>query len=161
MAKPGPPLTPTRTLKLRGSWRGKINKHEPQVDPERPVCPAWIDRTAKLWWREVVPQLHKMGVLAKIDRKALERTAVIYSRWRRMMAFITEHGETYNVKDSKGKVKYLKRFPQVAIAAELDKELGRCYAEFGMTPSARSRVTATATPAQQTPAALMFGHDSA
>ena len=153
---PGPPPTPTNILKLRGSWRGKVNKNEPKVDPERPVCPAWIDKTAKLWWREVVPQLHKMGVLAKIDRKALERTAKIYSRWRRMMDFIDEHGETYNVKDAKGKVKYLKRFPQVAIAAELDKELGRCYAEFGMTPSARSRIVASDSAAPASPAAQFF-----
>jgi hypothetical protein len=42
MGKRGPPPTPTPILQLRGSWRGKLNRDEPQPEPVAPEKPSWL-----------------------------------------------------------------------------------------------------------------------
>ena len=44
------------------------------------------------------------------------------------------------LKDESGRVKYMQQWPQVAIANKLAQQLTRLEQEFGMTPSARSRI---------------------
>ena len=63
-----------------------------------------------------------------------------WSRWIRAEQFIEKHGECYPLKDGNGKTKCLAAFPQVATANKLGMLLTRMEAEFGMTPSARSRI---------------------
>ena len=46
----------------------------------------------------------------------------------------------YALRDERGKVKCFQQYPQVAIAHWLSIALTRLEAEFGMTPSARSRI---------------------
>jgi phage terminase small subunit len=46
----------------------------------------------------------------------------------------------YTIKDEQGRVKCVMPFPQVAIANKLVQQLIRLAQEFGMTPSARSRI---------------------
>ena len=81
-----------------------------------------------------------MGILAKIDGHALSVLCQTWARWRKAEEFIEEHGETYPVKDREGRIKYLKKFPQVATAESCARTLNRFMAEFGLTPSARSRI---------------------
>ncbi len=141
MGRRGPPPAPTATLKLRGSWRGELNKDEPQPPPGRPRCPPWIDAYGKSAWRQIVPQLEQMGVLSKIDGHALVVLCQTWARWRKAEEFINKHGETYPVKDDAGKVRFLKKFPQVSVAESCAKTLNRFMQEFGLTPSARTRIS--------------------
>ena len=46
----------------------------------------------------------------------------------------------YPHKDESGKVKCFQQWPQVAIANKLAIQLTRLEQEFGMTPSARTRI---------------------
>ena len=46
----------------------------------------------------------------------------------------------YPIKNDAGKVKCFQQWPQVAIANKLAQQLTRLEQEFGMTPSARSRI---------------------
>ena len=66
-------------------------------------------------WDQVVPQLERMGVLAKADHNAMSRYCHFWGRWAEQ--FIEENGESYPLKDDSGKVKYHQQFPQVAIAS--------------------------------------------
>ena len=63
-----------------------------------------------------------------------------WSRWRKMEAFIEEKGEMYPLRAEDGSVKYFQQWPQVAIANKLAQQLTRLEQEFGLTPSARSRI---------------------
>jgi P27 family predicted phage terminase small subunit len=56
--------------------------------------------------------------------------------------FLAKNGSVYPLKDEQGKLKCLVQVPQVAIAHKLGMALSRLEAEFGMTPSARSRIQA-------------------
>jgi len=125
---------------MRGSWRSKRNPSEPRTEPGRPRCPRWLDREAKAAWKHLVPQLDRMGVLTKLDRNALARYCQLWSRWRRAEEFLCDQGDTHLVKDAAGQVKGVRAYPQVRIANQLAEQLLRLEAQFGMTPSARSRI---------------------
>lgn len=141
MGSRGPAPTPTNILKLRGSWRAKLNPNEPQPPPGRPSCPRWLSEEAKRFWRRVVPQLDAMGILTKIDGGALARYCQLYARWREAEEFIARRGSVLPVKNAEGEVIDLKPFPQVGIASKLAEQLLRLEQQFGLTPSARARLT--------------------
>ena len=143
MGKRGPAPTPTGVLKLRGSWRGDVNQREPHAEKGRPKCPEWLSPYAKAAWKQLVPQLEAMGILAKIDGHALCVLCQTWARWRKAEEFIEEHGESYPVKDTNDRIKYLKKFPQVSTAESCARTLNRFMAEFGLTPSARTRTAVT------------------
>ncbi|MBL1219127.1 MAG: phage terminase small subunit P27 family [Planctomycetes bacterium] len=140
MGRRGPPPTPTHLLRLRGSWRGEANRNEPEPERGVPECPDWVSEYAKAAWEQLVPLLHDMGVLYLIDGHALVVLCQTWGRWRKAEEFINEHGESYPVRDDNGRVKYLKKFPQVTVAQDCARILNRFFGEFGLTPSARSRI---------------------
>jgi P27 family predicted phage terminase small subunit len=142
MGKRGPRPTPTAVLKLRGTHRPDRTRREPRPPPGAPACPDGLDEQAKNVWAQVVPQLEAMNVLSAIDANALGRYCVFWSRWRAAEDFLAKNGSVYTLKDEAGKVRCVQQFPQVAIAHKLGLALGRLEAEFGMTPSSRSRIQA-------------------
>ncbi len=85
-----------------------------------------------------------MDVLTRIDGNALARYCRLSTRWRKAEDFIAQHGEVYPLKDENGRVKCLQQFPQVASANKLAQQLTRLEQEFGMTPSARTRIQVVA-----------------
>ena len=142
MGQRGPRPTPTAILKLRGSTlvtpeREASEVHGPAGTPDRP---EWLDDQAKAAWDELAPLLEGMGVLTRIDGNALARYCRLWSRWRKMEAFIEEKGEMYPLRTEDGGVKCFQQWPQVAIANKLAQQLTRLEQEFGLTPSARTRI---------------------
>ncbi len=144
MGRRGPPKKPTALKTAAGNpGRRPLNKQEPKPERTRPACPRWLDADAKACWRDLAPQLDRMGVLTKVDRNALSRYCRIWSRWKRAEQFIQKHGEAYPLKDENGKVKYLQQFPQVATAHKAAILLLRLEQEFGLTPASRPNIVAS------------------
>jgi P27 family predicted phage terminase small subunit len=140
MGRRGPAPSPTAVLKLRGTFRKDRQSDSIRADDGAPTCPDWISDEAKHAWRYILPKLERMGVLSRIDRNALTRYCQLWGRWKQAELFIAKHGDTYPIKDESGKIKCLQQFPQVSIAHQLAAQLTRLEQEFGMTPSARSRI---------------------
>jgi len=87
-----------------------------------------------------------MGVLAKTDGPALARYCQLWARWREVEEFLAAHPNTIPIKDKDGNLIDLRDVPHVARAAKLADQLLRLEQNFGLTPSARVRVsTATQT----------------
>jgi P27 family predicted phage terminase small subunit len=155
MGKRGPKPTPTAVLRARNSWRGSVNRGEPEFDATPPRCPGWLDAEAKKYWAALAPWLGVADVLRRTDANALARYCTLLARWRKCEEFIQKHGDTYTVKNNKGEVVGVKEFPQVRRASDLAAQLVRLEAEFGLTPSARSRIAvdpAAKPPAKPAPA---------
>lgn len=138
MGERGPARTPTRLLDLRGSWRAKLRKDEPQPDRSRPQCPRWLRTEAKRAWKRLVPQLEAMGVLARCDRNALARYCQTFAKWRECEEWLMQNGSVFPIKDGSGQPVGLGEFPQVARAMRLGEQLLRLEKQFGLTPSARA-----------------------
>ncbi len=141
MGKRGPPPQPTHLRLMRGNpGKRSINKREPRPKLRNPSCPAWLRPEVKAIWRRTVDTLKEMGILTRVDRDALTAYCQTYARWKAAEQFVETHGEVYPVRDEKGNVRCMKQYPQVRTALQLLQVL-RCYQqEFGMTPSARTRV---------------------
>lgn len=148
MGQRGPAPTPTAVLKLRGSSLVTHRREDGEVKGPagRPTCPKWLDADARAAWRQLVPLLDEMGVLSRIDGNALGRYCRLWTRWRKAEDFIDKHGDMYPLKDETGQVKYFQQWPQVAIASKLAQNLTRLEQEFGMTPSARTRLQMPTSP---------------
>ena len=142
MGRRGPAPTPTPVLKLRGSTlvTKRRKRAEPKPSVGVPKVPDWLDADARAMWAELIPTLENMGVLARVDGNALARYCRLWSRWRKAEAFLDKHGEMYPLKGEGGQVKYFQQWPQVSIATKLAQQLTRLEQEFGMTPSARTRI---------------------
>ena len=83
MGKRGRKKTPTPILKLRGSWLAKTRKDIELVD-YKPLCPRWLRPEAKKYWHQIVPELEKSGILAKVDADLLAMLCIAraeFFRW--------------------------------------------------------------------------------
>jgi P27 family predicted phage terminase small subunit len=123
--------------------------------PERGTLspPRWLNRAAKLEWRRVVKWLDKMAMASDFDRAVLATYCQAYSRLQEFEKAVQEFGITF-VTD-KG---YVCQRPEVSLAqkqAALVKSLAQ---EFGMSPSARTRVTVAPKATSKDPTEeLLFG----
>ncbi len=141
----GPKPEPT-AIKLAKGNPGKrtINPYEPQPGTGIPRCPSWLADDAKKCWYRMVPLLREMGVLTRADTDALTVYCETWARWRRAVEFLEKNGDVYTLKDDNGDPKCVVQWPQVAIARNLIGVLNRFQAEFGLTPSARTRIDVAA-----------------
>ena len=147
MGRRGPTPKPSAVLRLRGSWRGTYaNTDEPTPAPGIPECPDWLTGHAKTAWEVLVPQLSSMGVLTKIDQHALVLLCQTWSRWREAEDFVAANGPVYRVvqmvttEEGRKAQSIWKRHPMVQVASDAAKTLNRLFQEFGLTPSARTRI---------------------
>ncbi len=100
-----------------------------------PPPPDWLDDSAREFWDEYAPRLHKMGVLSDVDSMAFERVVSLASRIIRYEKEIAVKGETYETDQGLTKAN-----PKVGMLEKAESALLRYMSEFGMTPAARNRV---------------------
>ena len=132
---------PTRLKLLRGNpGKRAISKREPHPRQETPRCPVWLRPEAKKFWKQIVPELRRLGVLTVVDGPALAGLCQTYARWRVAEEFIAKHGECYPLRGENGSIRYMQQFPQVSISRNLLHQLRGLYQEFGLTPASRTRV---------------------
>jgi P27 family predicted phage terminase small subunit len=129
---------PTQLKLLRGNpGRRPIPTHEPTpalVDAGQ-APPAWLDRAAKGEWRRLAPLLTKNGLLSELDVDALTAYCVAFTDWRRAA------GQARRRAVLVGPNGFLMASPYVAMAARALATMRSLMNDFGMTPSARARVT--------------------
>jgi len=136
----GPPKTPTKILKARGSWRAGLRDGEPSARARKLNPPAWLSARAKDVWRRLEPKLRAMGVLDAADENALARYCQLFARYRECETEIQEYGSFVN-DDSGNEVE----LPAVKRAERLSQQLTRLEDRFGLSPSARASLAAERT----------------
>lgn len=136
MATRGRKPTPT-SLKVARNNPGKraINREEPEVPAADLEPPAVLDGKAREKWIETAPQLHDCGLLTKIDTDALVGYCMTYERWFEAQKQLKLLGTV--ILSPSG---YPMQSPYVSIADKALRAMQSFQAEFGMTPSSRSRV---------------------
>lgn len=138
MAMRGRKPKPTAVKVLEGNpGKRELNPYEPKVEKKAPRCPTWLDPEAKKEWRRTGKLLETMGILSEVDMAAFAGYCQAYARWKEAEEFISKHGTI--VKTPSG---YWQQVPQVSIAQTYLKIMNRFCEQFGLTPSARSRIVA-------------------
>ena len=78
-----------------------------------------------------------MGILTEVDMAAFAGYCQAYARWKEAEEYITENGTMFKTPSG-----YMQQVPQVSIAHQYLKIMDRLAEQFGLTPSARSRIIA-------------------
>lgn len=136
--------TPTHLKLVRGNpGKRRLNASEPAPDRTLPTPPAELCADARLEWDRVAGELHGIGVLSRIDRASLAAYCQAYGRWivaERAIAKMAERDQLTQglmIKTTNGNAV---QNPLLGTANKAMGDMVRYAAEFGMTPSARSRV---------------------
>lgn len=108
--------------------------------PERPVCPRWLGPEEKRIWKQLVPALHEMGLLVRVDGFALARYCVSWVIYRKCLAYIKKHGTFQELRNADGEVVNRGMAPEVKLMKQEHDNLKRAEALFGMSPAVRSRI---------------------
>ncbi len=128
------------SLKVLGGNPGKrsLNRAEPKpkTSAKAPKSPAFLSENAKKEWKRVAPVLHEMGLLTEVDVAALAVYCQAYARWMEAEKTLAEEGTTFTTE--KG---YVGAHPAISIAKQCWATIKQFAAEFGLTPSARGRMT--------------------
>jgi P27 family predicted phage terminase small subunit len=138
VAQRGRKPKPIAIKELEGNpGKRPLNDNEPKPEKKAPKCPKWLDDEAKKEWRRTAKQLEQLGILTEVDMAAFAGYCQAYARWKEAEEFISKHGTI--VKTPSG---YWQQVPQVSIAQTYLKIMNRFCEQFGLTPSARSRIVA-------------------
>jgi P27 family predicted phage terminase small subunit len=138
-------------LKLVTGNPGKraLPKAEAKVVPALPSPPPHLSDEAKVEWGRVSEDLFKVGLLSVIDRAALAAYCQAYARWVHAERAIAEMAKqdqvTFGLMITTSNGNSIQN-PLVGTANKAAADMLRFAVEFGMTPSARSRINAEPPP---------------
>ena len=133
---------PTAIKELEGNpGRRKLNKREPKANSGLPVCPTWLLPEAKNEWKRLCKKLNQMGVLTTIDKTAFIAYCQSYARWKEAQEHLESEGAVYV--SEKG---MQRPSPWVDISNSAQRLMLQFAIEFGLTPSARSKIVADIEP---------------
>lgn len=132
---------PTHLHLVNGNPSKKtINKREPKPETGVPARPAKLAKYASAAWDRLSKILDDMGVLTVADGIALERLCQCYAEVLACEAKIRVQGSTYEAVSVTGE-RVIKANPAVAQLRAADAHLRQYLVEFGLTPSARARLS--------------------
>lgn len=151
---------PTELKKVLGN-PGKRALPKKEAKPIRgiPLPPKFLSGEAKDEWVRVVDELYQAGLLAKCDRPALAAYCRLWARWVDAETALNECREADPVyfglviTTANGN---MMQNPLVGAANKAAADMVRYAVEFGMTPSARSRITAHPPEPEDKPEAEFF-----
>lgn len=129
---------PTAIKMLEGNpGKRALNHAEPKPRVVAPRPPEYLGDAEKTKWKAAVKELYQLGLLTAIDQDALAMYCVVFVRWQKAEKMVREKGEI--IKTAAGNII---QNPFLSIANRALDQLNKMGAEFGMTPSSRSRVKA-------------------
>lgn len=143
----GRPAKPTRLHLLDGTFRKDRHAEradaEPQLDQlaKLPKCPGFLRGAGRAEWKRVGQELLDKRVLASADMAAFAGYCASLERAVEAEEVLREQG--YTLETPQG---FEQARPEVSIARQAWAEVRKFAQEFGITPSARTRVRAVPDP---------------
>jgi P27 family predicted phage terminase small subunit len=131
---------PARLKALRGNPGQYPIKDEPQPDQadEVPEPPKFVKGYAAEEWRTVAPELHRLGLLTKIDLANLAGHCLAYKRWRQAEEKLARMAEDDPVME--GLLVEGVANPLIAISLKAGYDMLRFGSELGLSPVSRCRL---------------------
>ena len=140
MARGRKPL-PSHLRLIKGNpGKRPINANEPRAAKGRPSCPDHASDKARETWGYVCNVLDDMGLLTCTDAIAIEMLCEAYADFVAASQDLKDFGSSYyQTVNEAGSIMY-RAHPAVAKKQDADRRIRGWLAEFGMSPTARSRV---------------------
>ena len=134
MAKPGPKPLPSNIRQYTGGQK-KDTTDEPTLEIKASPPPDYFDSTQRACWSRNAEKLARMQVMTDADRDLLEMYVITWLRWRDA---VKKTGTEYTVESPKSG--YPIQNPLLSVANKAEAQLIKIMAEFGFSPSSRTRV---------------------
>lgn len=142
MATPHP--KPTALKILNGNpGRRPLNEKEPRPDIGVPMCPPWLDVSAKTEWSRLAPQLAAQGLISENDLADFAAYCQAWANFQCAVKDVRKHGKFFTT--GKG---YVLPHPAVAQQNKAIEQLAKLGSLFGLNPSSRT-VIKVDTPAPE------------
>ena len=134
---------PTALKDAQGTLRAdRINLREPKPTKKLGEPPGHLSEVAVEEWRRIEGSLKGAGIATALDAAALGAYCQAYSRWvsaEQALEKMKNDAGGLLVKTTNGN---MIQNPIVGVANKAMSDMVRYAAEFGMTPSSRSRISA-------------------
>jgi P27 family predicted phage terminase small subunit len=145
--KTGKRPLPTHLKLLRGNpgQRKLHDEPQPEQDIDVPEPPPFITGYAADEWWIVAVELHRLGLLTKVDVAPLAAYCHAYGQWRlaaEALAKMAANDPTMHGLIIKTKYGDAAQNPLVSIARKHAGDMVRYASEFGLSPAARTRISA-------------------
>jgi P27 family predicted phage terminase small subunit len=140
----GPKPAPPQLKLLRGNpgRRPVSDGLRPEQHADVPDPPAFITGYAADEWYCVATELHRLGVLTKVDVSALAAYCHSYGMWRDAAELLAslqnDPARGLIIRSQYGGAC---ENPLISICRKAASDMLRIAAEFGLTPAARSRIS--------------------
>ena len=154
---------PTAIKLLTGNPGGrKLNPNEAKPELAQPSPPDFLNERAKEEWDRVVGTLFRTGLMTELDRSVLAAYCQSYGRWvqaeralARTAVAQADSDQALTIVTHNGTAM---QNPLIGIANKAKGDMVRFALEFGMTLSARSRVSASPKEMADDLASEFFGN---
>lgn len=136
MVRTGRPRKPTNLKVLEGNpGKRPLPQNEPKPQPISPKCPAWLASEGKKLWKQLIPELERLGLMTIMDGVAFEAVCQNYATWVRCEKYLKKNGLTFETETG-----YIQQRPEVAIGQKALAAVRAFCTEFGLTPASRARI---------------------
>lgn len=138
--------TPSHLHLVNGNpGKRKRNAREAIVLPSEPMPPPHLSDLAKVEWGRLMPELIRCGLISTIDRAAFAVYCQAYGRWvqaEQALQRMADQDPNTHALMIRTTSKNAIQNPLVGAANRAAEIMMRAAAEFGLTPSARTRIHA-------------------
>lgn len=146
MGARGPKPLPSNVHRLKGNpskLPSEVLEDDIRPDVKIPPCPAHLSAEAKREWKRISKHLLNLGIIAEIDMAALAMYCQAYGRWVQAEEKLAELGREGMVDAMPSGYKQGSVWLQ--ISKQSVEQMRKMLPEFGMTPSARARLSMPST----------------
>jgi P27 family predicted phage terminase small subunit len=143
---PNPPVPfPLKVLRGNPGKRPMKREPQPEIAADVPEPPAFITGYAADEWWKTAPELHRLGLLTRIDVPALAAYCHAFGQWRmaaEALAMMQANDPVTGGLLIRTKYGDAAQNPLVSIVRKHAADVVRYAGEFGLTALARSRLVA-------------------
>jgi len=129
----------SKSLKvIEGTYRPDRDHKSPQVEGNLGDPPKGLPPKARAFWKEISPQLERMGITGRVDRSSFERLCRLHALLQDAEAELAEEG--FTAPDRHGSTK---KSPILTVYLQLLREYRELSKCFGLNPLGRQRLDVT------------------
>lgn len=145
---------PTEQKKLEGNpGKRALNNQEPKPDVVIPECPPHLEGEAKKEYERITAELVKLKIISEADRAALVGYCQAWGDYVEATKILKKEKAVLHAENGNT---YINPWKNIQTSA-MDRMV-RFSAEFGMTPSSRSRIKVETPTEEDKMTGYLFGN---